>query len=123
INLFNYIYRQVLASVLPYIRPLAQNLGDSPLSSLLNWLQRLLGSNPENALIGLLAMAFMVTYMVAAPLFGWLAERWSRWLLVGVGVILWSLASGATGLAHTFGILLLTRCLVGIGEAAYGPVA
>jgi MFS transporter, Spinster family, sphingosine-1-phosphate transporter len=123
INLFNYIDRQVLAAVVPYIRPLAQNLGDSPLANLLNGLQRLLGSNPENALIGLLAMAFMVTYMVAAPLFGWLAERASRWLLVGVGVILWSLASGGTGLAPTFGILLLTRCLVGIGEAAYGPAA
>src|SRR5579871_3390470 len=123
INLFNYIDRQVLAAVVPFLRPLAQNLGDSPLAALLGWLQRLLGSNPENALIGLLAMAFMVTYMIAAPLFGWLAERTSRWLLVGVGVILWSLASGATGLAQTFGVLLLTRCLVGIGEAAYGPVA
>ena len=123
INLFNYIDRQVLAAVVPYIRPLAQNLGDSPLAHLLNGLQRLLGSNPENALIGLLAMAFMVTYMVAAPIFGWFAERASRWLLVGVGVILWSLASGGTGLAQTFGILLLTRCLVGIGEAAYGPAA
>lgn len=123
INLFNYIDRQVLAAVVPSIRPLAQNLGDSPLARVLHGLQRILGSNPENALIGLLAMAFMVTYMVAAPLFGWLAERTSRWLLVGVGVLLWSLASGATGLAQTFGILFFTRCLVGIGEAAYGPVA
>src|SRR5436305_1470864 len=80
INLFNYIDRQVLAAVVPYIRPLAQDLGDSPLAGLLSGLQRLLGSNPENALIGLLAMAFMVTYMIAAPLFGWLAERTSRWL-------------------------------------------
>jgi MFS family permease len=123
INLFNYIDRQVLAAVVPYLRPLAQDLGDSPLATILQWLQGLLGSNPENALIGLLAMAFMVTYMIAAPLFGWLAERSSRWLLVGVGVMLWSLASGATGLAQTFGILLMTRCLVGVGEAAYGPVA
>jgi MFS family permease len=123
INLFNYVDRQVLAAVVPSIRPMTENLGDSPLTGLFSWLQSLLGSKPENALIGLLAMAFMVTYMVAAPLFGWLAGRTARWLLVGVGVILWSLASGATGLAQTFGILLLTRCFVGIGEAAYGPVA
>src|SRR5262249_10283795 len=32
-------------------------------------------------------------------------------------------ASGATGIAHTFGLLLVTRCFVGVGEAAYGPVA
>jgi MFS family permease len=74
-------------------------------------------------LIGVLSMAFMVTYMVGAPLFGRLAERRSRWMLIGVGVVLWSLASGASGLAGTFFALLLTRCFVGIGEAAYGPVA
>jgi MFS family permease len=55
--------------------------------------------------------------------FGWLADRVSRWLLVGVGVGVWSLASGASGLAHTFTILLITRLFVGIGEAGYGPAA
>jgi MFS family permease len=122
INLFNYIDRQVLAAVVPKIRAdlLSAN---TLLPPSLHWLQRLFGSNPENTLLGLLAMAFMVTYMITAPVFGWLAERWSRWWLVGIGVILWSLASGASGLAQTFGVLLLTRCFVGIGEAAYGPVA
>jgi len=37
--------------------------------------------------------------------------------------LLWSLASGASGLATGFGVLFLTRCFVGIGEGAYGPVA
>jgi MFS family permease len=68
-------------------------------------------------------MAFMVCYMIGAPLFGRLAERYSRWALIGVGVMMWSLASGGSGLAATFALLLLTRCLVGVGEAAYGPVA
>ena len=68
-------------------------------------------------------MAFMVLYMIGAPIFGRLAERHSRWFLVAIGVIAWSLASGASGLATTFFGLLLTRCLVGVGEAAYGPVA
>ncbi|MDY3553829.1 MFS transporter [Gemmata sp. JC717] len=36
---------------------------------------------------------------------------------------LWSLASGASGLAVGYAMLLATRCLVGIGEAAYAPVA
>jgi MFS family permease len=36
---------------------------------------------------------------------------------------LWSLASGASGLAWSFEVLLLTRCLLGVGEAAYGPIA
>ena len=56
-------------------------------------------------------------------MFGILAERKSRWWLIGIGVMIWSLASGASGLATSFGMLLATRCFVGIGEAAYGPSA
>ena len=72
---------------------------------------------------GGLATAFLVSYMVLAPLFGWLADRFSRWLLIAGGVALWSLASGWSGLAQTFGALVLTRVFVGVGEAAYGPSA
>jgi MFS family permease len=61
--------------------------------------------------------------MLISPIFGRLADRMSRWLLVAIGVILWSLASGGSGLAQTFVALLITRCFVGVGEAAYGPVA
>src|SRR5215470_18373747 len=124
INLFNYIDRQVLAAVVPAIRQEFFGAGRAPgpaVQFLLGCLQKLLGSNPENALIGLLAMAFMLTYMVMAPIFGWL--RLKRWWIIAFGVALWSLASGATGLSASFGLLLATRCLVGVGEAAYGPVA
>src|SRR5689334_6260804 len=109
INLFNYIDRYVLAAVEPQIAhaffPGRENA-------------------PETlARTGSLATAFLVTYMVAAPLFGWLADRMSRWLLVALSVGVWSLATGGSGLAPTFTILLVTRCLVGIGEAGYGPAA
>jgi MFS family permease len=75
------------------------------------------------AQLGWLQTAFMVSYMLLAPLFGWLADRTSRWLLIGVAVAVWSVASGGSGLAPTFLVLLLTRCFVGVGEAAYGPAA
>lgn len=127
INLFNYIDRQVLAAVVPNIKAsffTASGSTNSPaLDSLLTWCQQHLGFKPENALIGVLSMAFMVVYMIGAPVFGRLAERRSRWMLIGVGVILWSLASSGSGLAAGFTVLLLTRCFVGVGEAAYGPVA
>jgi MFS transporter, Spinster family, sphingosine-1-phosphate transporter len=131
INLVNYTDRYVLAAVVPYIRTSffpADGLGGptaagSGLTWLLEGFQHSFGFTPVNALIGALSMAFMVSYMLAAPVFGRLAERMSRWLLIAIGVILWSLASGASGLATSFGVLLLTRCFVGLGEAAYGPVA
>jgi MFS family permease len=111
INLFNYVDRQVLAAVEPEIRRDLQ-----------------LGSDAR-FWMGLLSTAFIVTYMVIAPVFGWLAERTSRWLLVGIGVIIWSVASGASGLewgvglTAAFWLLFVTRCFVGVGEGAYGPVA
>jgi MFS family permease len=123
INLFNYIDRQVLAANLTAIEKQLLPAGGT--------------DNKEK--LGDLALAFMLSYMVFAPIFGWLADRMRRWHIIGLGVILWSLASGASGLAGTFGprpdaavghaifgtytFLLLTRCFVGIGEAAYGPVA
>ena len=125
INLFNYLDRQVLAAVVPSIERSffgAAN-GSVALQTIQEWCREHLGFKPELALIGVLSMAFMVLYMIGAPVFARLAERHSRWALVGIGVVLWSLASGASGLATTFFMLLLTRCFVGVGEAAYGPVA
>ncbi len=116
INLFNYIDRQVLAAVETKIEetffPAEEYPRDTPA----------MRAMIEGAL-GSLNLAFMVSYMLAAPLFGFLADRMARWFLVGVGVLLWTVASGASGLAGSFTILFLTRCFVGIGEAAYGPVA
>src|SRR5262249_38259466 len=122
VNLFNYIDRFVLAAVAPEIQKDFQ---------------------ASDEVIGLLQTAFLVSYMVFAPLFGWLADRYSRWLLIGVGVVVWSFASGASGLAPEIGsyveshvppvaalltglgatagigALLVTRMFVGVGEAAY----
>jgi MFS transporter, Spinster family, sphingosine-1-phosphate transporter len=129
INLFNYIDRQVLSAMVSPIKKTFFNqhgsaaAGGDFLAAIINWLQGRLGFKPEDALLGLLGTAFMLSYMIGAPVFARLAESKSRWRLVAWGVILWSLASGASGLAQTFIVLLFTRCFVGIGEAAYGPVA
>ena len=107
INLFNYVDRYVLAAAEPEIQKHMFRPGDP---------------NAE-ALMGSLATAFMVSYMIMAPVLGFLADRMSRWMLVGLSVIAWSLASGASGLAQFFMMLLITRLFVGIGEAGYGPAA
>jgi len=130
INLFNYIDRQVIAAVVGPIKRTFFNqsgelsaAGSDSINAALRWFEQQLGFKPEDALLGLLGTAFMLVYMTTAPLFARLAEKRSRWTIMAWGVILWSLASGATGLAGTFIVLLLTRCFVGVGEAAYGPVA
>jgi MFS family permease len=120
INLFNYIDRQVLAAVETDIEVEFFPESDYPYVDK----EKTQRKDPTiEGKIGSLNTAFMVSYMLFAPLFGWMADRMGRWLLVGIGVVLWSLASGATALAPTFTILFLTRCLVGVGEGAYGPVA
>src|SRR5213594_2959715 len=107
INLFNYIDRQILAALEPDIRA------------------SFFASNDVNAMTktGLLGDAFFVTYMVSAPILGFLADRFSRWIIIGSAVILWSVASGGSGLAATFAVLFATRICVGIGEGGYGPAA
>jgi MFS family permease len=107
INLFNYIDRQILAAVEPEIRGTFFSPSD------------------PNAMTktGALGMVFLITYMLAAPALGWLADRFSRWLIVGAAVIFWSFAIAGTGLAGTFAVLVLTRVLVGVGEGGYGPIA
>lgn len=122
INFFNYVDRQVLAAVESKIELTFFTGPDYPRDADNQIVDSAIRGDVEQSM-GSLYFAFMAAYMVFAPLFGWLAERMSRWLLIAIGVIIWSLASGASGLAPTFGILFLTRCLVGIGEAAYGPAA
>lgn len=107
INLFNYIDRYILAAVTPLLLVAFFEAGDPA----------------AKKMVGLLQTAFLVSYMVLAPVFGWVADRFSRWLIIGIGVAVWSLASGWSGLAESYAILLITRIFVGIGEAAYGPAA
>lgn len=108
INLLNYIDRQVLSAVVPNITH--DFFGPHPSAGTLGRM-------------GFLGTAFILSYMVMAPIFGWLADRTSRWLLVGISVLLWSGATATSGLAGGFIMLLITRMFVGVGEAGYGPAA
>jgi MFS family permease len=102
INLVNYLDRYIIAAALPYI-------------------QRDFGITDTQS--GLLGTLFIVVFMVFSPLGGYLGDRYPRKVLVAGGVLLWSLATGASGLATSFVVLLLARAFIGIGEAGYGAVA
>lgn len=102
INVFNYLDRQVMAAV---IAPIEVQFGASKTQ------------------MGWLVTGFLIVYMICAPVFGRFADRYSKWKLIGISLIIQSFASGGSGAATTFMMLLVMRCLVGVGEAAYGPAA
>lgn len=101
INLVNYLDRYVVAAVL---EPLGRELALT------------------DAQLGRLTFVFIVVYMVSAPLFGYLADRFQRPRLVAGGVALWSLATLGAAFVHSYPALLVTRSLVGVGEAAYASL-
>jgi len=73
--------------------------------------------------LGLLQTAFVVCYMLFAPVFGYLGDRYSRKLILGVGISFWSLATLIGSFMRSFPSFLAFRALVGVGEASYSVVA
>ncbi|MBK7860380.1 MAG: MFS transporter [Archangiaceae bacterium] len=102
INLLNYVDRYILAGVM-------------------DALQTTFSLNDTQG--GQLATIFMVVYMCASPLGGYLGDRMPRRYLIGLAVLVWSAATIGSGLATSFGWLLVARAVTGIGEAGYGTVA
>jgi glycerophosphoryl diester phosphodiesterase/MFS family permease len=101
INLFNYLDRYILVALSPAIK------------------RDLFLSDTE---VGFLATAFMFSYFLTSPLFGWLGDSKPRLRLMGTGVGLWSLATTASGLGRSWAQLLSARFSVGVGEAAYASI-
>lgn len=102
VNLLNYIDRQVLYAVFPLIK------ADLRLS---------------DTALGFLGSAFMLCYMLSAPLLGWLGDRASRVRLASAGLVVWSLATALAGFAPGYRTLLAARTAVGVGEASFGTVS
>jgi predicted MFS family arabinose efflux permease len=102
LNLFNFIDRYILPGVQPLV-------------------QREFGVN--DAQIGLLTTAFFFTYMLAAPLTGWLGDRFPRKPLIVIGALLWSVATLFTAKVHSYETLLIRHAIVGIGEATFSIFA
>ncbi|HVC30596.1 MAG TPA: MFS transporter [Steroidobacteraceae bacterium] len=103
INLLNYLDRYVVSALLPDLKRAPMHLDDFQLGTLMS--------------------GFLIVYMLAAPVFGRLGDRGSRPRPIAIGVFLWSLATGVSGLARSYAQLLAARAMVGIGEAAYGTIA
>uniref|UniRef100_A0A8C5PKZ5 Protein spinster homolog 1 n=1 Tax=Leptobrachium leishanense TaxID=445787 RepID=A0A8C5PKZ5_9ANUR len=104
INLLNYMDRFTVAGVLPAIEN-DFSIQDS-------------GS-------GLVQTVFICSYMVLAPVFGYLGDRYNRKYIMCVGITFWSIVTLCSSFIpkQRFWLLLLTRGLVGVGEASYSTIA
>jgi MFS family permease len=73
--------------------------------------------------IGSITFFFFLTYMISAPLTGWLGDHFPRKpLIVGCAVVI-SLVNILTGTVHQFDSLLFRHAILGIGEASLGIYA
>ncbi|XP_017771278.1 PREDICTED: protein spinster isoform X3 [Nicrophorus vespilloides] len=102
VNLINYMDRFTLAGILDDVKK-EFGIGDS-----------------EG---GLLQTSFVLSYMVFAPLFGYLGDRYSRRYIMTGGVLLWSLTTLVGSFMDHFPMFIMFRALVGIGEASYSTIA
>ena len=102
LNFFNYIDRSVLFAVQPLVQK---------------------EFHRSNAEFGFLTTAFFLVYMITAPVFGVLADRFQRKRLIIGGALLWSAATLLTAVTYNFKELLVRHALVGIGEASFVAIA
>jgi predicted MFS family arabinose efflux permease len=102
LNVFNYLDRQVLPSL---VKPISAEFK--------------IGYD----LAGAVGTAFMLGYFLTSPIFGYLGDRMQRKWLIAIGVVVWSLGTVLTGMAGGLASLFAFRVLVGFGEASYGTLS
>jgi MFS family permease len=67
--------------------------------------------------------AFGIFFAVAALPIGILVDRWRRVPVLWIGLLIWSMATLASGFLGTFAGLFIARMLVGAGEATITPAS
>ncbi|CAH2096253.1 unnamed protein product [Euphydryas editha] len=72
---------------------------------------------------GLLQTVFVIAYMIFAPIFGYLGDRYSRRSIMAFGVALWCITTFVGSFITNFYMFAFFRGLVGIGEASYSTIA
>lgn len=104
INLLNYMERYTIAGVLTIIQEFF-HISDS--------------------IAGLLQTVFICSFLLLAPFFGYLGDRYNRIYIMSGGLSMWLVtAAGSSFVTESyFWLLVLLRSLVGVGEASYSTIA
>ena len=62
--------------------------------------------------VSTIPFAMAVAGLIGVLPFGYLADRWTRTILLAIGSVIWAAAMGVTGLAINFTMLILARMWV-----------
>ncbi len=73
--------------------------------------------------LGLTGALFLWVYGIGCPIAGFLADRFSKKMLIIGSLIVWSLVTIATGLSVSASMLLAMRAAMGVSEALFMPAA
>lgn len=78
--------------------------------------------------LGLVFSAFVFGYALTQPIAGRLADRFGPFVVIGVGIVWWSVLTATTALipasfSGAFVTLLVVRCILGIGESVIFPAS
>ncbi|XP_038565266.1 protein spinster homolog 3 isoform X2 [Micropterus salmoides] len=104
LNLLNYMERYTIAGVLTDIQTFF-DISDSTAA--------------------LLQTVFICSFLLMAPLFGYLGDRYNRKYIMIGGLCVWLVTAASSSLVTEsfFWLLMLLRGMVGIGEASYSTIA
>ncbi|XP_042354858.1 protein spinster homolog 3-like [Plectropomus leopardus] len=104
LNLLNYTERFTIAGILPNI-------------------QRFFDINDSAA--ALIQTVFICSFLLLAPLFGFLGDRYNRKYVMIAGLSVWLVtAAGSSFVTKShFWLLMLLRAIVGVGEASFSTIA
>ncbi|KAL2094993.1 hypothetical protein ACEWY4_009712 [Coilia grayii] len=104
VNLLNYMDRYTIAGVLLNIQTYF---------------------NIKDSTAGLLQTVFICSFMLLAPVFGYLGDRYNRKFIMVAGLAVWIVTTLCSSFITEsyFWVLVLMRALVGTGEASYCTIA
>jgi sugar phosphate permease len=81
-----------------------------------------LGLAGQQAKLGWLSSGLFLAYGLCAPLWGWVVHRYGARLTCVLSLVIWALTCFWSGIAHNYEQLLMSRIVLGAGEAALYPL-